>query len=274
MSKRYHKPSSQQTSVSVLFFLILSISFLTVSPAMAKENDPAIRFLLLNKSNCSAKQILKSCEKENISVGKYNSGVWLSDSFEGTHCRTVCGEFESMVVEVNSTVGGFDTAVRDNYTNTPVDDISGPKPVHTSVVVQSVSGEGSWWIGPKISVYQKGTSGLEGNYENYVTENASRTPQEYHDFFIKKGTYLGETEHAGSTYKHYTFAHKTWWQFRAVRQDYRESGTVDIKEILDTWRGYGMPNYELRGIRAGNIETSRDIKAVFVISDIETPDEL
>ncbi len=274
MSKRYHKLSIQQTSVSVLLFLILLISYFTVSPAIAKENDPAIRFLLLNKSKCSAKQILKSCEKENISVGKYNSGVWLSDSFEGTHCRTVCGEFESMVVEVNSTVGGFDAAVRANYTNTPVDDISGPKPVHTTVEVKSFSGEGSWWVGPKISVYQKGTTGLEGNYENYVTENASRTPQEYHDFFIKKGTYLGETAHAGSTYKHYTFAHNTWWQFRAVRQDYRESGTVDIKEILDTWRGYGMPNYELRGIRAGNIETSRNIKAVFVISNIETPDEL
>ncbi len=60
MSLMYHKLFKQQSSVSILLSLALLISFLTANPAIAKENDPAIQFLLLSRHTDGAKLLFKS----------------------------------------------------------------------------------------------------------------------------------------------------------------------------------------------------------------------
>lgn len=218
-------------------------------------------------------EIITNCIKENIDTGLHNLPVWTSDSFEGTFCRKIIGDVDYLEITINENAGGFDTAVTINNSPTLVDDIAPGLMVSATIKVE-LENSGNWWVGPKFSVREDVSQGLEGNYENYVVENASRTPEEYDERLTRNdGIYLGETNQNGSIYKHYVKPHRTWDQYWAIRQDYRESGTVSLNPILEMWRNNNLPNEYLRTIRV-NIETSGPVNGIATMTSINIPTSL
>ena len=142
--------------------------------------------------------------------GGYASPLWLSDAFEGTHERRFEGD--TLVLTMNQTnqgSGGLDTALaRPEGENATVAEVSDDLTVCFAYDVQ-LTGDGSWWAGPKISVNwgEGDRNGMAGWHETYVIEIASDDPatfeakmKEYWDV-----TFLGETEQDGSTYRHFYF---------------------------------------------------------------------
>ena len=212
-----------------------------------------------------------SCTAERLETDSRYFPVWTSDVFEGEFCREIVGDGERLTLSLDAEAGGFDTAVVAPFDPVRVDDLPDSLPLSATISVQ-FSGSGVWWAGPKFSVREGGEGGksLVGNYENYVVENASRTPRDYHERLTQDGTYLGETRHDGSVYKHYRKVHKDWEQFWAVRQDYRERGSVDLANILALWRGNGLPNKFVRSLRV-NVETYRDVEGTLVMKDLSFP---
>ncbi len=215
-----------------------------------------------------------NCTDERLELGTRGSPVWTSGAFEGTFCRDIVGDGESLTLTLDAKDGGFDTAIVSEYNPSRVDDLrTTPLPV-SATVAPEFSGSGNWWIGPKFSVREEVGQGLEGNYENYIVENASRTPEEYHERLTSEdgGTYLGETRQDGGVYRHYLVPHpyQPWEQFWAVRQVYRESGAVDLALILEKWRANGLPDQLIPQWRV-NVETSGEIAGTLVMKDISFP---
>ena len=220
----------------------------------------------------AAQDTVSSCTDERIDVGPNFSAVWTSDAFEGSFCRDIAGDGERLEVTLDAQKGGFDTDVvrRGNYVK--VDELRSQLPVSSSIT-PNFSGSGVWWVGPKFSVVDKGGQGRGGDYENYVVENASRAPEQFHERFTRLGTYLGETYQDGGVYKHYRKPHKSWTQFWAVRQDYRESGTVDVAKSIAVWRQNGLPNRDIGGFKI-NVETGGEVNGTLTMDDISFPASL
>lgn len=213
---------------------------------------------------------ITNCQKEIIRVGTHNSPVWLSDVFEGSFCRRIMGDVEKYQVELESIKGGFDTAIVKRNSAIRVDSLNKRTKVASTIDVE-LDGSGKWWVGPKLGVRQDISQGLDGNYENYVIENASMTPEEYHEDFTKRGTYIGQSTHDGSVYKHYYKVHNTWKQFYAIRQNYRNSGTVSLNPILNMWRNNGLPNEYIGPVRV-NVETYGQVNGKIEMSELDFPD--
>ena len=216
----------------------------------------------------------RSCTDERLELGARGSPVWTSDRFEGNFCRDVVGDGERLTLTLDAEEGGFDTAVTARYNPTRVDDLRGAPLNVSATVTPAFSGPGNWWIGPKFSVREAVGQSLEGNYENYIVENASRTPEEYHERLTSRvaDAYLGETRQNGGVYKHYLVPHpyQPWEQFWAVRQDYRESGAVDLARILELWRANGLPDQLIPQWRV-NVETSGEVAGALVMDEISFP---
>ena len=215
-----------------------------------------------------------NCTDERLELGTRGSPVWTSGAFEGTFCRDIVGDGESLTLTLDAREGGFDTAIVSEYNPSRVDDLRDASLNVSATVAPEFSGSGNWWIGPKFSVRESAGQSLEGNYENYIVENASRTPEEYHERLTSEdgGTYLGETRQDRGVYRHYLVPHpyQPWEQFWAVRQDYRESGAVDLATILEKWRANGLPNQLIPQWRV-NVETSGEVRGTLVIEDISFP---
>ena len=238
----------------------LYVDQLTLTPLEGAKSQPDTRSR--SRSNCS---------DERLELGTRGSPVWTSRAFEGTFCRDIVGDGESLTLTLDAREDGFDTAIVSEYNPVRVDDLrTTPLPV-SATVAPEFSGSGNWWIGPKFSVRESAGQGLEGNYENYIVENASRTPEEYHERLTSEdgGTYLGETRQDGGVYRHYLVPHpyQPWEQFWAVRQVYRESGAVDLALILEKWRANGLPNQLIPQWRV-NVETSGEVRGTLVMEDI------
>lgn len=202
------------------------------------------------------------------------SPYWERDGSSGKLRRMLAKDGSYLAVEVNQESGGFDTAVLRSFPETHVDDIR--EDVRVGAKIDVVKGK--WWVGPKCAVRKPGSRGLTGNYENYVVENCSVPPDEYHaqrlsNIERKGGAYLGTTTQDGSTYRHYRIKHREWEQFWAVRQDYRTSGAVSMKPIFEIWRKNGLPNQVITNVRI-NLETSGNMKGTVRFTDAEFPDEL
>ena len=216
---------------------------------------------------------LKSCQlNNNIRAESYTSTIWTSKGFDGNACREITGEGTNSLVTVDIEEGGFDAGVA-RVGNTPgirVDDVESFGKISSTVDVD-LDGSGMWWVGPKIDFWKyRDTSTIDGWYENYVIENASRSPQEYHERLTNRGTYLGQTNHDGSTYNHYLATHNNWHQFFAVRQNYRSSGSVSMDTIIDMWRNNGLPNNYIGWLKT-NIETSGEVDGTVEMSNINIP---
>ncbi len=199
---------------------------------------------------------------------------WNSDSFEGTFQRIAALDGSMYVVYLNAKQGGFDTAITYYFpAQITVDEIPSDAKLHMKIMVDVAIGENArWWAGPKLDI-RKAWNPTEGWQETYVVENASKTPEEMHQLKLdwiedKGGAYLGETLQDGAKYKHYRCVHNEWVQYWAIRQEWRESGEVSIKPILEKWRESGMPNYNIKNIRA-NIETAREMAGQITISEIK-----
>ena len=140
-------------------------------------------------------------------------------------------------------------------------------------IIVSLTG-GEWYVGPKVGVIKtKRYQGLSGNYENYIIENARRTPSDWDAKLTAinaGGKYIGTSTHDGSTYKHYVLPKDTWVQYYAVRQEYRTKGAVSIKPILQVWRSNGLPNWYISGIRL-NLETSGTISGTCTMTNWYIP---
>jgi len=130
----------------------------------------------------------------------------------------------------------------------------------------SLSGEGRWWAGPKISVNWQGKESAKENgddwYENYIVEIASTSPSELHDILTDdyfSPERLPDTVWEGVTYRNHKIRFHDWWQFWSVRQDFRETGTVAVKPVLEFRVLHGMPeDRKFDGVKA-NIETYGDM---------------
>lgn len=206
------------------------------------------------------------------------SPYWERDGSSGKLRRMLARDGSYLAVEVNQQSGGFDTAVLRSFPETRVDDIRQDVRVAARIDAQIDVVKGKWWAGPKCAVRTPGSRGLTGNYENYVVENCSVAPDEYHAQRLssierKGGAYLGTTTQDGSTYRHYRIKHKEWEQFWAVRQDYRTSGAVSMKPIFEMWRKNGLPNQVVTNIRI-NIETSGEMKGQVRFTDLAFPEKV
>ncbi len=210
-----------------------------------------------------------STHQETIQTRSHRSTVWTNDKFDGDFSRKITGDVTNFMVDIEATTGGFDTAIAKRNSAIPVDKINSQTRIFSTIEV-NLNGSGNWWVGPKFAVRMNLSQGLDGNYENYVVENASRSPQEYHDKFTRQGKYLGQTNHNGSVYKHYYKRHNTWGQFWAIRQNFRQTGVVNIKPILNKWRNNGLPNGYLPTVRV-NLETSGAVSGSVQMSEIDIP---
>ena len=232
---------------------------------------------LLYGSQVDEKFYYESSQKDTIHIGSYDSrpynigsnhsSVWTTDSFDGNFHRQITGDGKHFKIDLEATAGGFDTAMIEVYRPILVDDIDSQATISSTIDVK-LDGAGEWWVGPKFSVKEDVSQGLHENYENYVVENASRSPESYHSRLSYMGTYLGQTVHDGSTYKHYYNEHNTWGQFWAIRQDYRDTGSVSLKPILNMWRNNGLPNHYFNTMRT-NIETDGELSGTVEMSNID-----
>ena len=267
---RYSKLSSNQID--------LKIEEDTTSDRETSHTTEVVNFFAIDGNNPlmgsqagSAKEAfdLTSCEKENVKLDNYNSPVWLGDTFEGSFCRGIIGDAEKFQVDIESTRGGFDTAIVRKNSALRVDSLNSQTKVFSTIDV-ALNGSGNWWVGPKFPIKEDVSQGLSGNYENYIVENASRTPSEYHQRLTNQGNYLGQTYQDGSWYNHYYTKHNTWGQFWAIRQNYRETGSVTLKPILNIWRNNGLPNKYISPLRV-NVETSGKVTGTVEMSDLDIP---
>lgn len=233
--------------------------------------NAAIAVLLLSiPANLKA---ATSSGNEWLTAGNYRCPVWHSSIFAG-------GAFPRfyppcLQVTLHETNGGFDSAVALYFTPVNVDDISGQSYVYAEIIVSLTGGQ--WYVGPKINVIKTlKYQGLPGNYENYIIENAQRTPKDWDVKLTAStagGKYIGTSSHDGSTYKHYVLPKDTWTQYYAIRQEYRTKGAVTIKPILQVWRDNGMPNWYISGVRL-NIETSGNTAGTFMMKNWYIPSNI
>lgn len=267
---RYSKLSNNQID--------LKIEEDTTSDRETSHTTEAVNFLALDNNvtlrGSRAEEAekafdIKSCKKEFLDFGTYNSPLWLSDTFEGNFCRGITGDVEKFQVDIDSKQGGFDTAVDKRNSKIRVDELDSQVRVSSNINVD-LEGTGDWWVGPKFAIKENLSQGLNENYENYVVENGSRTTQEYHKRLSFNGDYLGQTYHDGSWYKHYYTEHSTWGQFWAIRQNYRNTGEVSLKPILNIWRKNGLPNEYIGPLRV-NLETLGQVSGTVKMSELDFP---
>lgn len=208
---------------------------------------------------------VSSDKNERIFSGNYSSPFWQSDKFKGSHNRTLTNSH--LTFELDEITGGVDTAVAGP--DRPGVKVSEVHPDLAVCMSHKVVSDGFWWLGPKISVnwqsmVDKDKPASERGiwYENYIIDNASISPQEVEQwaYDIHNGKYVGDTVHDGATYKHYIIHFKTWVQYWAVRQEFREQGVTTIKPILDKWLSLGMEDREFDGVKL-NIEFHGPAKA-------------
>ena len=218
-------------------------------------------FIILSLAGCQSTSGLHESTFTFEFQGRY-SHAWVSNKFDGTHSRQIQDDTLTFTVQQSAVEGGLDVGLSTGELRpVPVKRVAANASICSSYDID-LSGEGRWWAGPKISVNWQGDESAKQNgddwYENYVIEIASTTPEELHDLFT--GDYfdaeiLPDAILAGSTYRNYKIRFHDWWQFWTVRQDYRESGTVPIKPILNLWVDHGLPEgRQFDGVKA-NIET-------------------
>ena len=215
-------------------------------------------------------QLTTSPIYEDVSTYQFqdrSSPAWVSDAFSGTHSRQFQEDILTFSVEQTHREGGLDVGLSDIIL-APAIVAQLPDDVRVcSAYDVSLSGEGRWWAGPKISVNWQGDESAKQNgddwYENYVVEVASTSASELHDILTDdyfNPEILPDTIWAGSTYRNYKIRFHDWWQFWSVRQEYRSAGTLNIKPILQFWSGHGLPETRrFDGVKA-NIETYGPIK--------------
>lgn len=235
----------------------------------AIEGDNILRASNINPQKSFS---YESCNKETIVIDSYRSRspVWTDDRFSGNFCRKITADASHIKLDLEANSGGFDTAIVRTNPAIRVDKLDSNTKVFSAIDI-NLNGSGKWWIGPKFGVYEDTSNRkLDGNYENYVIENASRSPQEYHERLTRLGEYLGQTNHDGSIYKHYYKEHESWGQFWAIRQNYRETGSVSLKPILNIWRNNGLPNEYIGPMRV-NVETSGKISGTVEMFDLNIP---
>ena len=211
---------------------------------------------------------IRSCQLDLIRIGDHESTVWSNNEFDGEVCREITGDVTNFSLTVDIEEGGFDTSIAAVNPRVRVDEVNfGNMSFNVDV---DLEGSGAWWVGPKIDIRKNKSGGTDGWYENYVVENASRSPEEYHERLTDDGIYLGQSDLDGATYRHYFTPHNSWNQFWAIRQDYRSSGSVNMDTIIDMWRDNGLPNDYIT-ILKNNIETSGEVNGMVEMSGLDIP---
>ena len=200
----------------------------------------------------------------------YASSMWTSGGFRGSFDRVYHDQRATLRMTLSAREGGLDSGIGvDTFPKPNVDQVH-PDAFICWKVDTKLSGSGKWWAGPKVSVNWTGDAGSDGEagwFENYIVENASDTPAEKEaellgDYF--QGTFLGETVHDGSVYRHFRVPFLDWTQYYTIRQDYREEGSTSLSPILTKWLADGMSNTNFDGVKV-NIETYGQIDGSFAL---------
>lgn len=266
---------------SISVFLVLGFS----SCAPYKDKDHHIDRIesSANSDNASKKSatIVYSDLNERIFSADYSSPIWQSGKFTGYHRRAFDRNHLDVVLEQTHHEGGFDVAIaRENFADIKVSDVNDDIYVCADFSI-NLTGEGKWWAGAKVSVNWDYTANTEtkGWYENYIIDTADRDPQEFEQFLYDdlNGTYIGSTQHDGSDYRHFFVIYNQWFQYWAVRQNYRNKGVTSLTPIFNLWRSHGMLDKKLDEIKL-NVETYSKVKGDIAIngyiplSFTDTPD--
>lgn len=210
---------------------------------------------------------------ETMYYGNYNSPVWTDNNYNGSIYRNFFGGY--LYTHISHTQGAIDTAIQASYSAHSVDAVKSDYWVGAKYHTGG-SGNGDWYMGPKLSVNWDNnghSDGAAGWYENYVVERSNKNPQQFEDWLESQGGwYLGENWFSGIHYKFYLRPFSSWNQFWAVRQ--YDPGTEQIwtpvKKILESWRYFGLPNKRLDSIRL-NVETYGNNNRWFEIKQISVP---
>jgi|GEM_PF-5632775 len=210
---------------------------------------------------------------ERLFFGDFTSSIWTADGFDGGVYRSFGGSWLWVDVQQTSK-GGMDTSIGNGYFADRASAISREHAVHGKLTLYETSPGGRWWYGPKISVNWDPAGdrhGAAGWYENYIIDNASDTPEQFHesltgDFF--RGELVATTYQDGAEYKHYLVPFQTWHQFWSIRQTYRDEGWTNVGEIVHTWLDHGLPDERLDGIKY-NLETHEPQHLQFMISHVQ-----
>ena len=261
-----------------------SAAFISKSPTSNQFNpvDSAIeveaidpnedKFLMGNPiSVVDNASVIKSDKQGLIRIGKHESATWSNREFDGDIRREITGDVSNFSLTADIEKGRFDTGIAAVNPKVRVDEIDFGN--MSSNINVDLDGDGNWWAGPKIDIRQNKSGGTAGWYENYVIENASRTPQEYHKRLGTNGTFLGQTNDDGVTYNHYFMNHpdRDWKQFWAVRQNYGSSSSIDLDNIVDFWRDNGLPNNYVSALKV-NLETTGELNGEVDINNLNIAD--
>ncbi|MEM8781511.1 MAG: hypothetical protein AAGE65_01530 [Planctomycetota bacterium] len=222
--------------------------------------------------------VVSTTEKKELTLDTgYLAPVWTSDQFKGEHFRGL--DHDRLVIRIDQTAGGYDTAVARHAAGfTRVDEVHPDTYVEGEFeVTDPGTGDGFWVYGPKVSVNWDGfhLNEPDGWYENYIVDTASLSPGEIEQWLydVHKAKPIGTTRHNGSVYKHYRLVHKRWVQLWAVRQDYRNGGVTHLYPILRHWRRHGLPNEKFDGVKL-NMEFFGENRRAFEIRDYFVPAHL
>ena len=171
---------------------------------------------------------------ERLDNGNYNLVAWKSSKFSGSARRRwwYNNENSSGTAQVNIDldVGGYDFGVsKENSGKTKLKNANTNKSIHLSMK-HSIWNDG-WWLWGAKTVVSPGTSAWPwdvNHYETYIIEKSEKDPS----YFAKNRIYWGTRYHNGSDYKFYIGNHNNHKQLFIVRQNYRDSGWINVGKIF------------------------------------------
>ena len=205
-------------------------------------------------------------------VGGCRLSAW-QEGLEGTFCRdwTVGddGGLKSLVVSLDQAAGAFDVGVGRAVPSRRASELPIARGLAYRAAV-ALAGDGYWWSGPKTVLSSTPEyTGLDDQYECYIVEQASVTPDE---LVAKIGaTYRGAGTYDGSVYKHYTVRYREINQIWSVRQTYRTGGWFSVGYIQADWIKLGLvPDLYNLGWKA-NLETNGGNRGEAVFTELNLP---
>lgn len=176
----------------------------------------------------------QSYNVKRLDNGDYNLVASKSGTFAGSAKRRWWYENENSSgtaqVDIDLNGGEYDFGItKENSGKTQLKNAATDRKVHFSMKY-NIKDEG-WWMAGIKTVVSPNLSAWpwSGNhYETYIIENSEKDPS----YFEKDKTYWGTRRHNGSKYKFYTNKHKHHRQIFIVRQNYRDSGWIDVGKIF------------------------------------------
>ena len=228
---------------------------------------------LVAMSTAAAGETTRECDSTaSRFVGGCHLSAW-EEGFEGSFCREWTtgddGQLASLKVTLDQAAGAFDVGVGRGVPSKR----AGQMPIGHGLSYRAavaLVGDGYWWSGPKtILSTTPDYTGLDDQYECYIVEQASITPDE---LVAKIGaTYRGEGTYDGAVYKHFTVRYREINQVWSIRQTYRTGGWCSVGYVQADWLKLSLvPDVFNLGWKA-NLETNGENRGEAVFGTLSLP---